>query len=71
MQPFELLVTKSLLKNVLVYKGDLKTYKDHLDFEKKDTPYFFVLDKTGKIIHAFSGKYTEEKLAKIEELISE
>ena len=62
---------KSLLKNVLVYKGDIKSYKEQLDFEKKDTPYFFVLDKEGKIIHAFSGKYTDEKLAKIEALISE
>ncbi len=62
---------KSLLKNVLVYKGDIKAYKEQLDFEKKDTPYFFVLDKTGKIVHAFTGKYTDEKLAKIEELIEE
>ena len=54
-----------------MYKGDLKSYKEQLDFEKKDTPYFFVLDKEGKIIHAFSGKYSDEKLAKIEELIGE
>ena len=60
---------KQLHKNVLVYKGDLKPYKDKLDFEKKDTPYFFVLDKQGNIIHTVTGKYTDEKLAKIEELI--
>ena len=58
---------KSLIPHVIVYKGDLKQYKDELDFEKKDTPYFFVLDKDGKILHATSGKFTEEKLSKIEE----
>ncbi|TAH24292.1 MAG: hypothetical protein EAZ07_09940 [Cytophagales bacterium] len=62
---------KELAKHVLVYKGELKVYKEQLDFEKKDTPYFFVLDKSGNIIHAISGKYSEEKLSKIEELISE
>lgn len=64
-------VDKLLHKNVLIYKGELKPYKDKLDFEKKDTPYFFVLDKQGNIIHSFSGKYSDEKLAKIEELIAE
>ena len=60
---------KSLQPHVLVYKGDLKTYKDQLDFEKKDTPYFFILDKEGIIVYTTSGKFTEEKMAKIEELI--
>lgn len=64
-------IDKLLHKNILIYKGELKSYRDKLDFEKKDTPYFFVLDKQGNIVHSFSGKYSDEKLAKIEELIAE
>lgn len=56
---------------IMFYKGELAAYKESLNFEKRDTPYFFVLDKNGNIIHAFTGKYSAEKLAKIEELISE
>ncbi len=32
---------------ILFYKGDLKPYKEALDFEKRDVPYFFVLDASG------------------------
>jgi predicted transcriptional regulator len=47
----------------------LKTYKEALDFEKKDIPYFFVLDKDGKIVYATSGKYTSAKLDEVEEVL--
>jgi hypothetical protein len=54
---------------VLFYKGELKPYKEALDFEKKDIPYFFVLDKTGKIVYATSGKYTTAKMDQIENVL--
>jgi hypothetical protein len=47
----------------------LKPYKESLDFEKKDTPYFFVLDQHGKIIYATSGKYTKAKLDGVEDAL--
>ena len=59
-----------LIPSILFYKGKLKPYKDALDFKKKDIPYFFVLDENGKIIYATSGRYTDEKMAKVEELVS-
>lgn len=62
-------IDPKLLPHVLFYKGDLKTYKEALDFEKKDTPYFFVLDKDGKIVYATSGKYTPEKVEEAETLM--
>jgi hypothetical protein len=62
-------IDPQLLPYVLFYKGELKTYKQALDFEKKDIPYFFVLDPEGKIVHATSGKYTEEKMDAVEEKI--
>ena len=62
-------VDPQLLPYILFYKGELKTYKEALDFEKKDIPYFFVLDPEGKIVYAMSGKYSEEKMDAVEEHI--
>ncbi len=64
-------VDPNLLPFILFYKGELKPYKDALDFEKKDIPYFFVLDKEGKVIYATSGKYSENKMEEIEEVLEE
>ena len=62
-------IDPQLLPYVLFYKGELKPYKEALDFEKKDIPYFFVLDAEGKIIYATSGKYTEAKMDKVESVM--
>jgi hypothetical protein len=62
-------IDPQLLPYVLFYKGKLEPYKESLDFQHKDVPYFFVLDPKGKIIYATSGKYTEEKLEEIESKI--
>lgn len=62
-------VDPQLLPYILFYKGELKPYKEALDFEKKDVPYFFVLDKTGKIIFATSGKYSQAKMDAVEEVL--
>lgn len=62
-------IDPQLLPYVLFYKGELKSYKEALDFEKKDIPYFFVLDPQGKIVYATSGKYSEAKMEAIEEHI--
>ncbi len=62
-------VDPQLLPYILFYKGDLKPYKDALDFEQKDIPYFFVLDKEGKIIYATSGKFSSTKLNAVEDVL--
>jgi hypothetical protein len=62
-------VDPQLLPYILFYKGELKVYKEALDFEKKDIPYFFVLDPTGKIVYATSGKFSEDKMDAVEEHI--
>lgn len=62
-------IDPQLLPYVLFYRGDLKTYKNVLDFEKKDIPYFFLLDPEGKIVFATSGKYSQAKMDAIEENI--
>ena len=60
-----------LISSILFYKGKLKPYKEALDFQQKDIPYFFVLDEHGKIVYATSGRYSDAKMAKVEEVISE
>ena len=60
-----------LLPYILFYKGELKPYKEALDFEKRDIPYFFVLDPEGKIVFATSGAFTEDKLDQVEESIED
>jgi hypothetical protein len=62
-------IDPQLLPYILFYKGELKPYKDALDFEKKDIPYFFVLDAEGKILYATTGKFTEQKMEQIEEVL--
>jgi len=62
-------IDPQLLPFILFYRGDLKPYKESLDFDRKDTPYFFVLNADGKIVYATSGKYTQDKMDKVEEVI--
>jgi hypothetical protein len=62
-------IDPQLLPYVLFYKGELKPYKESLNFDKKDVPYFFVLDPNGKIVHATLGKYTDDKMDEIENVI--
>lgn len=62
-------VDPQLLPYILFYKGELKPYKDALGFDKRDIPYFFVLDPNGKIVHATSGSYSESKMNEVEKVI--
>jgi hypothetical protein len=59
----------NLLPYILFYKGELKPYKDALDFAKKDVPYFFVLDKDGKILYATSGSFSTKKMDEVEAVL--
>jgi len=62
-------IDPQLLPYVLFYKGELKPYKEALEFDKKDVPYFFVLDPAGKIVYATIGRYTDDKMDEIESVI--
>jgi thioredoxin-related protein len=60
---------KDLQPHVIFYKGEITSYKEQLLIDKKDTPYIFLLDTTGKIIYATSGNWTEAKMDAIDEKI--
>ena len=59
-------VDKTLWPYLLLYKGELKTFKDHLGMNDKNLPYFYILNKQGVVVHKTSGKYSDEKMAEIE-----
>lgn len=48
---------------------DIKTIKQTLKIEDDKIPYFYVVDKAGKIVTVASGKFTDEKMDKLEEAI--
>jgi hypothetical protein len=58
-----------LQKYVLIYEGELKPYKDKLQFGAKDAPYFYLLNEDGKIVYHTSGAYSNDKLEKILEIL--
>lgn len=60
---------KTFHKNVFIYQGSIKEYKEKLDFGKKDEPYFCVIDKDGMIKSSFTGVYNTEKLEMLEEAV--
>lgn len=56
---------------VLFYKGTLRHYKDILNFDGKDVPYFYVLDPEGNIVHATKGKYSDRKMQEIVDAVAD
>lgn len=58
-------VDKALHPNILFYSGSLKDYQEALNIDDKNTPYFYLLDQTGKIVYATKGAYSQPKLQKM------
>lgn len=63
-------IDKSLHSNVLLFKGKAEEIKSTLKIDKTDTPWFFVVDATGKVLHTTSGAYSEEKMEEIEKYLN-
>lgn len=62
-------VDRRLQPNIVFYKGILGQYKDALNFDGKDDPYFYVIDPNGKIVYATSGRYTVKKMQEITDAV--
>jgi hypothetical protein len=58
--------SKEFLPNLLFYQGE--NPQKTMGIEQRDVPYFFVLDKEGKIKTSVSGKFDEKKLEKLQML---
>lgn len=50
-------------------KTDIKDVQKKVEAKDKEIPYFYVLNKEGKIVFETSGKYQEAKLSKLEEAV--
>jgi hypothetical protein len=55
--------------HVLFCKGDLADVSDALGIKNDNTPYFFLLNKEGKIIYRTTGPYSESKIDEIDDLL--
>jgi predicted transcriptional regulator len=62
---------KSLQQNVLLYKGKADEIKSTLKIDKTDSPWFFVLDTTGKVLYSTSGAFTDAKMEEIEKALGQ
>lgn len=58
-----------LWKNVIDCDTEIKLLKSQLKPSSDDIPYFYVIDTNGKITEVVSGKYSEQKMDKIQEAI--
>jgi hypothetical protein len=50
-------------------KTDIKELQKQLGVTDNKIPYFYVLDKTGKIVAAQNGDFSEDKMDKLEEAV--
>lgn len=64
-------IDKSLHSNVLLFKGKADEIKSTLKIDKTDTPWFFVVDATGKVLHTTSGAWSEAKMEEIEKYLNQ
>ncbi len=62
---------KEFWPHLMFYTGGLKEYKKTFEIDNTDLPYFFVLDKTGKIVHVEKGIFTEKKMSAMEDFLEE
>jgi hypothetical protein len=60
---------EDLRPHVLFCNEEGKSIIASLNMGKTEVPYFFLLNKDGKIIYRTTGKYTEEKFDAIDDLI--
>lgn len=49
--------------------SDIKMMKKKFNITNDKDPYFYVLDKDGKIVETVSGKFTDAKMTKIEDAV--
>ncbi|HMC96875.1 MAG TPA: hypothetical protein VKG92_04440 [Flavobacteriales bacterium] len=69
MRKFRESASPEIVDHVVFSKAELEPLKAALGMADKDIPYFFVLDRQGRIIHRTDGAFTDEKLEAIEDVL--
>ncbi len=59
-------IDPELHSKILLYTGSIDPMRKPLGLDKRDTPYFFILDENGTIVYSTSGEYSERKMKEIE-----
>lgn len=54
---------------VVFVKEDADEFQRTLALKDRDRPYFFVVDKEGRILHRTEGEFSDDKLEAIEEVL--
>ena len=62
---------ETLRMHVVLYKGTMDDYRKKLKMKDRKKPYFFVLDKNGKIIYTTEGRYSRKILEEVGNLIED
>jgi hypothetical protein len=60
---------KEFWKYIVDSETEIKMMKNNLKITNDEDPYFYVLDKDGKIVEWVSGPFTEAKMDKLEEAV--
>lgn len=60
---------KDLFPHILFYKGSIEDFVAVLKMEDKKVPYLFVVDRTGKVVYATKGVFTERKKEALETVL--
>ncbi len=66
---FKASTQKDLWKNVIDCDTDINVLKEQLKPADDNIPYFYVIDTAGKVVDVMSGKYTEDKMDKLQDAI--
>lgn len=69
MKRFRKSATPETADRVVFVRTELETVRDALGLKDKDIPYFFVVDREGRIVHREQGAFTDDKLDAIEEAL--
>lgn len=56
-------------QRVVFLKGDPEGLRDKLGLKDKETPYIFVVDPEGRIVHRVQGEFSDDKLDAVEEAL--
>lgn len=59
-----------VIDNLYIYSGSRDPFKS-LGVKERDTPYFYLLDKTGQIVWLAEGAFKQKYLDEIEEILTQ
>lgn len=69
MKRFRKSATPETADRVVFVRTELEAVREALGLQDKDVPYFYVVDRDGRIVHREQGAFTEDKLDAIEEAL--